>query len=224
MDIPLNIRNMIISKYKLGMKQKVIATDLHVSPSMVCRLKKQFNATGEVTPRRKERCGRKPKLSERELRKIHRQSLGNPGLTAREVQGAVGGSVVQASLRTVQRSIRKVGLIPYRPSFGPSLQRKQRLVRLKWAKDKAGWTKDDWSTVIFSDETAIEQNSENRSRFVRKAKHHPITVAHLKAHLPFKKRLLVWGCISSEGPGPIKVIRGTMDGDKYPQTLSLIHI
>ena len=90
MDIPLNIRNMIISKYKLGMKQKIIATDLHVSPSMVCRLKKQFNATGEVTPRRKERCGRKPKLSERELRKIHRQSLGNPGLTVREVQGAVG--------------------------------------------------------------------------------------------------------------------------------------
>ena len=85
-----------------------------------CSLIKQFNATGEVIAKRKQGCGRKPKLSERELRKIHRQSLGNPGLTAREVQGAVGGSVVQASLRTVQLSIRKVGLIPYRPSFGPS--------------------------------------------------------------------------------------------------------
>ena len=30
----------------------------------------------------------------------------------------------------------------------------------------------------------------------------------------------MWGCISSKGPGPIKVIRGTMDGDKYLQTLA----
>ena len=56
-------------------------------------LKKKFNAT-EVTGRRKERCGRKPKITVRELRKIHRLSLGNTGLTAREVQGDVGGSVV----------------------------------------------------------------------------------------------------------------------------------
>ena len=92
-------------------------------------------------------------------------------------------------------------------------------MRHQWAKERINWKQEDWNSLLFSDETAIELNSEPRVTYVRRNKGEKATADHRKSHKPFKKRLLVWGAIHASGPGPIKIIRGTMDGAKYLETI-----
>ena len=101
----------------------------------------------------------------------------------------------------------------------PFIRKKQRLNRYRWAKLKANWNKDDWRGVTFSDKTYIELNAGNKARFVRRAKSERIIQKHTNSRRTIKQRLLVWGCITNCGPGPIEVLKGTLDGSRY---LSLI--
>ena len=47
-----------------------------------------------------------------------------------------------------------------------------------------------------------------------------ITAAHTAAHRPFLQRVLFWGCFSDDGgQGPLVFINGTMNSERYKQTL-----
>ena len=50
---------------------------------------------------------------------------------------------------------------------------------------------------------------------MHRQKNQPVTLKHSKQHRAFQKKILVWGCIDANGPGPIEVFRGLMDSAKY---------
>lgn len=219
MDISISVRQLLVEKFKSGLKQKDICQHLNLKKSAVSKLLKQYKTTGSVLPQRKGRCGKKQLLSEREISLLRRESIKNPQATAREIQAAVGGQLSSLSVRSIRRYLRRCGRFSYRPRYSQSLNRSQRSVRYRWAKEKAQWTTDDWKKVVFSDETLIEMDCGTKEVYVRRSRDEIVKAVHTKHRRAFAKRLLVWGCISSSGPGPIEVIKGTLDSAKYLQIL-----
>ena len=59
-----------------------------------------------------------------------------------------------------------------------------------------------------------------KPHFVRRSVGETIKMSHTVQHRPFLKKILVWGCISANGVGPMTIIRGSMTTRKYLETLT----
>ena len=58
-----------------------------------------------------------------------------------------------------------------------------------------------------------------KTQYVRKGNSEPIRASHCVQHRQPSKKLLVWGCITADGPASISSIIGTMDSTRYIETL-----
>ena len=217
MNCSSDIRQKIIQFFREGDSQREIAQRLSISQSAVSRLIKRSKKTGASIPSRKIASGRRNSLSMREIRRLKMESSAHPEWSAAQIQATVGGNCAKLSLRTMQRYLIKAGCLPYRPVKSPALTRKQMRCRYLWSLQH----KDhDWEQTVFSDETYISLDQSATGQFVRRQKHQRTTLQHSKQFRPFNKKLLVWGCIDANGPGPIVIFRGTMDTEKYADILS----
>jgi len=217
--IPLAIKNLIIHHFERKLSQRQIAKMVNVSQGSVGRVVRHYLATKTVLKSKMERTGRKENLSFRMKRRLRMVSASNPSYTARQVQQAVGGSCLAMSLRSIQRYLKKVGRFCYKPTKSPTWTKKQCRVRKQWCKQYKHWTSTEWSKVIFSDECYIDFYPRGRPSYVRRGKGEKITQKHCVPHRPFLRRLLVWGCITSTGVGPLEVLEGTMTAKKYINVL-----
>ena len=83
------------------------------------------------------------------------------------------------------------------------------------------WSLTEWTKVVFSDESRFGLfHSDGRARVWRQAgeRHHPDCVT------PTVKfgggSVMVWGCFSWWGVGPLVVVKGTLDQDGYVDLMS----
>ena len=53
----------------------------------------------------------------------------------------------------MKRRLRAAGIFGRRPVKKPFVSIKNRMARVKWAKEHLNWTKADWSRVVWSDES-----------------------------------------------------------------------
>ena len=95
-----------------------------------------------------------------------------------------------------------------------------RLKRLKWCKERKGWTVKDWSKVIFSDESNFEVLNRKSRVFVKRfanEKYHP------KFCLPKLQNgggsVGIWGCINHKGTGCCSIYTGRINQFVYMDTL-----
>lgn len=72
--------------------------------------------------------------------------------------------------------------------------------------------------MIFSDECRLEALMDV-GRFVRRRPHERYSDDCIKQTVKHPPSLMIWSCISSEGPGPIYFVRGTMKQDQYKEVL-----
>lgn len=212
MNCSPDIRQKVIEFFKQGQPHRKIASRLAISKSGVSRIIKRYKETGSEIPRRKVGSGGRKSLTVREIRRLKAKSLADPTLNAAQIQAAIGGKCQHLSLRSIQRYLNRAGCLAYRPSKSPALNRKQQRTRYLWALDHQD---HDWSGTVFSDETYICLQTSTAGQFVRRQKNQPVTLKHSKQHRAFQKKILVWGCIDANGPGPIEVFRGSMDSAKY---------
>jgi len=90
--------------------------------------------------------------------------------------------------------------------------------RVAWAKRYRHWTKDDWSKVLFSDESQFTVQGQ-RSQFVRRSLGEPIRPCHIDQGVKHPPAKMFWGCFSKYGPGPLLAIDGMMNSDVYISVL-----
>lgn len=97
------------------------------------------------------------------------------------------------------------------------LTKKQAVAHLKFANEHINWPKEKWRNVLWTDESKIvlfggtgsrqyvrrPPNTENKAKYTIKA------VKHGGA------KVMIWGCFSYNGVGPIYQIRGIMDKNVY---------
>ena len=162
----------------LNLTKKNIAESLGMSRATVCRIIKQFNATGSVTPQRKGKCGRKRNTSPRDDTLILRESKKNLRKTSDEQTKDLAHAGVKISSSTVRKRLVESGRKAMRPLKKQLFTKKMKSKRLSLAKKHKTWTAEDWKKVFFSAESHFYVRGEN-SRFVRRSIGEPLNHHHV---------------------------------------------
>ena len=149
---------------------------------------------------------------------IRRSAVKNPNLSSLQIKIDTG---VKASSRTVRRRLlTQFGLRAYRPAKKPHLNKLQRDKRIRFCKKYLHWNEDDWSKILFSDESMFCQFGTETS-FVRR----PPKTRYLRRYtVPTMKhppKVMVWACFSSAGRGSLYFIEQgkTVNADEYIKIL-----
>ncbi|GFV66894.1 transposable element Tcb1 transposase [Trichonephila clavipes] len=112
---------------------------------------------------------------------------------SRQLSSATGKTV---SKRTVYRRLEHIGLYARRPVRCVPLPATQCRLRLTWSREPALWTPQQWSCVMFSDESRFSLQSHSRRTMIWRAPgtryHQEITI---ERHRFGDAGWLVWGGI-----------------------------
>ena len=85
-------------------------------------------------------------------------------------------------------------------------------------KKYAHWNAEDWTKVLFSDETHFLVQGQ-RSKFVRKAANESLSASHINQTVKHPSKKMFWGCFSYSGTGTLIPIEGMMNSEKYKSLL-----
>ncbi|PZC74838.1 hypothetical protein B5X24_HaOG207102 [Helicoverpa armigera] len=111
-------------------------------------------------------------------------------------------------------------MVPHKPTNGPKLTRAHRTARLHFARSHLNCTQQDWSRVLFSDESKIVLHSNDGRKKVYRRK------GERFAQCCFEERVAygggsrtVWGGISANGKTQLEVVTGprlpTLNAERY---------
>ncbi|EIE91413.1 hypothetical protein RO3G_16124 [Rhizopus delemar RA 99-880] len=93
--------------------------------------------------------------------------------------------------------------------------------RLEWAKKHQDWTVEEWRKVVFSDETKINVWGSDGCKYYWKRPNDPLQPHHPELTVKHGAgKLMMWGCITSEGPGyACQIYDGNMNANVYRHIL-----
>jgi transposase len=165
----------------------------------------------------KSKTGRPAKLSAQDKRFIARAVTSGKIDTAVQANKQLRTELnVIVSDNTVRRALKEACLRSSVKETKPLLSRKNIKERLAFAKRHQHWTIADWERVIWSDETKINRfSSDGRSWcWVRDtSRQEPRTVSQTVKH--GGGSLMIWGCMTVQGPGFMCKLEGTMVKETY---------
>ena len=119
--------------------------------STMSRLLQRFNETQSVSGRR--RSGR-PRTTMQQDNYIRNITLRNRQITARALQYQLKTATgVNISNQTVQNRLRAENLRSRCPAFRTTFTQRHRWARRDWCHQHIQWTRQQWSRVLFSDES-----------------------------------------------------------------------
>lgn len=215
-NISIDIKERIVSAYKSGIKQCEISRRLSVTKSVVSKTIANFKRRGMVFNRKSP--GRPRKTSRRDDKRIKRLAMVDPFKPATKIKAEL--DVIHVSTRTIQRRLTEANFSVCRPAKKPLLSKKNIEARMLFARRHEHWTVRDWKKVLFSDESKYSIFGSDGIRYVRRPKHERLNPKYV---LPTVKHgggsVMVWGCFSGYGMGPIHRIEGIMDRYKYATIL-----
>ena len=131
-----------------GIKQVEIAAQLGICQSAVSKCLQNMGSN-------RQNCGRKRSTSERDDRQLARLAK-NRFCSSKRLAGMWKETGVEASDRTAHRRLHEQGFRCHIPAVKPLLNGRQRQKRLKWCREKKEErrkTTEQWSSVMFSDES-----------------------------------------------------------------------
>ncbi|GFX77690.1 transposable element Tcb1 transposase [Trichonephila clavipes] len=211
------LRGRIIGRLECGRTQLEVSEVLGIAQSVISRLWQRFQDDGNVS-----RCystGR-PRVTtpnvdrERDLvftAKRNRRSIASD--LSRQLSSATGTAV---SRQTVYRRLGHIGLYALWPFRCVSLTATHCRLRLTWSREHALWTPQQWSCVIFSDESRFNLRSDSRQTLMWRA---PGTRYHqentIERHRYGGAGWLVWGGIILGSRTDLHVQSVTMTGHIY---------
>lgn len=194
-------RAQIVLLNEEGYTERQIANRMSVSKTAVHKTLVRYRKNGCYSSL--PRSGRKRITTSQTDRLIHRLSTSNPRASARYIRSCLPDDIPVVSVSTVKRRLQKeFGLRAYRICKKPKLSAKNIKDRLEFFRLYGEWTEEQWSKVLFTDETLIKQFSSNVLTVRRPVsqRYNPRYTLPTVKHCP---SVMVWGGISSRGRGPI---------------------
>lgn len=201
-----------------NMSIREIASKLRLSKSTVGRIIKKNEVTGNPGAEKRGRCGRKRKTNAHDDKILLRNNVKDPQKTSQDLQRDLVSAGIQIESSTVRRRLLEVSRIARRPLKKALLTASMKLKRLAWAKKHKEWTKEDWTKVVFSDETHFEVHG-IRSVVVRRSVGEPVRVGHIQQAPKHPPKKMFWGIFTANGPGRLVPVEGMMNSVKYQATL-----
>ena len=185
----------------------------NVSPSGVQKLVKRFETNHSIENRPGK--GRKRVSTPQTDRYITRLSLRTRKMSAVDINKDLAAVGIRMSNWTVRRRLIEAGLRARIPRKKPFLNEVQRQKRLKWAKEHAEWTVEEWKNIIWSDETRISIFGSDGVRYVRRRPGEDCLPACTTATMKHPLSIMVWGCMSRSSVGRIQVVNGILNAERY---------
>ena len=140
--------------HRLGPKLSLrsIAKEVKCSLDTVQTWIKQYQETGDVQDKGGQ--GRKRKTSDKEDRDIVTIAKKHKTGSSANISTLINKKGINVSSATIRHQLNEQGLYKLKPLSKPLLSDLHRLNQLKWAKTHRN---QDWSKVIFTDETTFSQ-------------------------------------------------------------------
>ena len=142
------IRKLIVEAKQKGETNKDIAERFHVGRATIQRTSARWKATRSV--KNKKKTGRPRKTTPRQARVLVRLVKKDPFLTVIDVQNYAQDNLnLTISHTTARRILASVGLRGRKPAKKPWISKKNRVARMKFAKDHEHWTVLQWSRILW---------------------------------------------------------------------------
>lgn len=127
---------------------------------------------------------------------------------------------VEVSASTMKRALRRIGYKPKVVRRKATMTKEHKRRRLAFAKKHRHWTVEDWKRVIFTDESVMRYNGCNLREYALSKVGDSLDPNLVKETRKFGGgTIMVWGSITSKGPGMLVFTEGGIDSDLYCQIL-----
>jgi transposase len=202
---------------------KVIAERLGRHKASIHR----FLAHSKTVPKeeifaRKKGSGRPRKMTPEKLGALERQIKKYPMMTTVELKQTVP-NLDGVSDRTVQRSLTDYLKMPSRSAaLKPLLTDKMKKKRLQFARAYSHFTAEDWSRVMYSDESTFRCIRSTRTKVRRPSGSNRFESKFTVKTVKHPDSVMIWGCFSgSVGRGGLFFLpkNTTMNGERYQEVL-----
>ncbi|GFX09792.1 transposable element Tcb1 transposase [Trichonephila clavipes] len=194
------LRGRIIGQLECGRTQLEVSEELGIAQSVISRLWQRFQ--DDVTTKRNRRCT----VSD----------------LPRQLSSATGTTV---SRKTVYRRLGHIDLYARKPVRCVPLTTTHCCLRLTWSREHALWTPQQWSCVMFSDESRFSLKSDSLRTLIWRA---PCTRYHqentFECHRYGGAGWLVWGGIILDSRTDLHVQSVTMTGHIYRDVILEQHV
>lgn len=200
--------------FEQGCSQSDIARQMGRTQSTISRVLKRFRET--ATNQRRPGQGRKRATTRNEDRFLKIQCLRQRFVTSAtlltELRNATGRIINQ---QTVRNRLKEYHLKPYEAALGPRLERNHKRDRLEFARNHLEWGEEDWSNVLFSDESRFCLYTNDRRQKVYRRPGERYAQCNFKETVGFGGgSVMVWGGISLEAKTDLAVLEN-LTADQY---------
>jgi transposase len=209
----------IIGRFEAGQTVATISKQMKLPNSTVRDAVQRWKTFGTAVPAK--RTGRPEKLNREKknhLRLSIRRAPFEPYGRHLANMNAAGIDICRT---TLIKYIRELGFGSYTPAFKPRLTKVHIQKRLAWARDKVKLTTEEWSRIIWSDESRFTVVGNDGGARVLRQEGERYQTRHIKSTVKFGKgSVMVWGCFWAGGLGPLVVVEETMNQDSYVKILA----
>ena len=208
-------RNVAIGMLLTGASQANTARLMRCNRSTIVDLWRRYQQHGTVADR--PRVGR-PRVTTPQqdlyIRVTHARNRRQTAVaTARTTIGHHNRPVNE---HTVRRRLREAGMINRRPYHGPVLTQRHRQNRLAWARGHAGWSRQRWASVLFTDESKFNvSNADGRQRIYRRRNERYADCCVVEHNRFGGGSVMVWAGISADFKTQLHVVQGRVDAVYY---------
>lgn len=209
------VRNQIIGLLQGNVSQRRIARRFNVHPSTISRLNHRYLTTGTVKDR--PRSGAPRVTTRRQDNWIRQRHLRNRFTTAVSTAAAIHGQRRRyISRTTVSRRLKQHGIHCRRPYKGQILTRRHRQLRLRWATEKLRVQRQNWTRVVFSDESRFALSfADGRIRVYRRRNERYNRNCVQERDRFGGGSVMVWGAINANFRSALIRVNGTLTARRY---------
>ena len=198
----------VIALHAEGYNQSQLAERFRVVASTISRVLLRYNETGINTRRRGQ--GRRRITNPRQDRFIRLQALRQRFTTSSFIQTEfLERYEFPISQSTVTRRLAENDLKPRRAATGPLLTRRHRRLRLQFAREHLNWQVEDWTRILFSDESRFSLFFNDRRNMVFRRQGERYAQCNIVGTVSFGGgSVMVWGGISLDGRTELVIVDG----------------
>ena len=208
--IPYHVRKSVVNLQNAGysvpaIHKRLAEEDVSVSLRSLYKLCKKFRIHGHVLdlPRK----AREKKLTPEMIEMIDDEMRKNDELTAYQLRTKLKERFpsLQVSLSTIKAVRQRIGWVCTKPHYCQILREANKVKRFEWCKQQLE-KEEDFSEVIFTDESTVQLDHHSRICFRKKREPRA-----LKQRAKHPTKVHIWGGISYKGATKIVIFTGIMN-------------